>query len=105
MSVQSWVIATGLGHILKDIDRNGLITKLAGDLDGIMDDKLGSRSEGVQEDIITYVLLPLCRELMKEDVKKYVEILEEELLEARAIKPGASSGNVETRKHKPVRDE
>lgn len=64
---------------VKHIDKSGIVVRTAKELDALADEKLGLKgSERVQEQIVTQVLLPIARELMKESHERYIAILESE---------------------------
>lgn len=74
-AVSTFILATGLQMALKHVDKAGLVKKLADDLDKVADTNLAGRSERFQEDMVRTLLLPLARELMKENPDAYKEAL------------------------------
>lgn len=77
-AVSTFVLATGLKVALGHVDKAGLVKRLADDLDSIADKNLAGRSERFQQELVTTILLPLARELMKEDLDAYKRLLIEE---------------------------
>ncbi len=77
-SLEAFAIAQGLKMALGHVERSQMIAETVKQLDRLADDKLGKKSEAFQEDLVVKVLLPMCRELMKENHDRYIQVLESE---------------------------
>lgn len=77
-SLEAFAIAQGLKMALGHVERSEMIVETVKQLDRLADDKLGKKSEAFQEDLVVKVLLPMCRELMKENHDRYIQVLEAE---------------------------
>ena len=76
--LEAFAIAQGLKMALGHVERSQMIQDTVKQLDRLSDEKLGSRSEPFQQQIVQQVLLPMCVELMKENPEKLNAILEAE---------------------------
>lgn len=70
-------------NILKSDRTETYIADTADKIDALLDSKFKSKSEDLQLQVVSRVLLPLCEELLKEKPLEYVRTLEER---ARAVK-------------------
>jgi len=76
--------------ILKSDNVAEAIKTNAEKLDALIDHEFGKKSEGIQAQIIESIFLPLAAELLKEDRKKFIEIL---LKEVERIKKVEAKSN------------
>lgn len=80
MSIKSFFIAQGLVLFLNNKENKQKIKELADHIDKEADAFFGNQSENIQKNMVSNILFPLCRELLKEDSKTYLELLSKELL-------------------------
>lgn len=85
--LEAFAIAQGLKMALGHVERSQMIAETVKQLDRLADDKLGKKSEAFQEDLVVKVLLPICRELMKENITRYIAVLEREQFDASSSDP------------------
>lgn len=79
MGLTEFALSQALKMALNHIDRSNIVVKTARELDLLADEKLGEKgSESVQERLVIQILLPIARELMKENSGRYNQILEAE---------------------------
>lgn len=79
MGLTEYALTQALLMTFRHIDKSDIVLKTADELDKLADDKLGAKgSEKVQERIVTQILLPMARQLMKENHDRYIQILEAE---------------------------
>lgn len=79
MTIKSFFLANGIVLFLKNMDKKEKIKELAESIDKEADLIFQNQSEGVQQNVVQLVLLPLASELMKENPAAYAKILEDEL--------------------------
>lgn len=63
MSLKTFVVAQALLAALKTDQVQDVVTRIAFEVDKILDDNGGKRSEMIQAKIVSELLLPLCYEL------------------------------------------
>ena len=63
MSLKTFVVAQSLLAALKTDQVQDVVTKLAYEIDKLIDEQGGKRSEQIQAKIVENILLPLCYEL------------------------------------------
>jgi hypothetical protein len=80
MSLKNWAIAQGIFIGLGTVEKSGKVREIADDIDTMIDEKFPKRSEAIQKRIVQILLVPLARELMKDNVEEYNKILKSELL-------------------------
>jgi len=78
MSFTSALISHSLVWVLKSPDMANRIRMIADGIDDKLDDFDSKRSERIQKQVVRYVLLPLSKELMKEDPGSFEELVKEE---------------------------
>jgi hypothetical protein len=104
-AVSSFILATSLRLALNHVDKASLIKNLANDIDKVSDANLGSRSEKLQEDMVRLLLLPLAKELMKEDHDAYKRLLIKEAEPFREPTDGIQLTSVKRMEsHKPSKN-
>jgi len=98
-AVSSFILATSLRLALNHVDRSSLIKNLANDIDKVSDANLGKRSEKLQEDMVRLILLPLAKELMKENIDGYKALLMQETEPYRLFRENDDRGQSESRQN------
>lgn len=79
MGLTEFALSQALYMALNHVNKSGIILKTAQEFDKLTDERLGLKgSERLQEKIVTDVLLPLARELMKESRFAYQAALQSE---------------------------
>lgn len=74
-AISTFILGSTLHAALNHVDKAGLIKLLAEDIDKLADRNLSGRSERFQEDMVKTLLLPLAKELLKENPDAYKEML------------------------------
>lgn len=77
MSFKKWAIAKAIILAIKHQDYK--VVELAKAIDQKADNLLGKQSERVQQQIVEKLLLPLCKELMRETPITFQKILMDEV--------------------------
>lgn len=68
MGLTEYALSQALYMAVNHLDSSGIVLRTAVELDRMADDKLGlTGSEKLQHKIVAQVLLPMCKELLKED--------------------------------------
>ena len=90
MGFKSWAAAEAILYLVKDAKRKDLIPDLVSKIEAISKENLGGYSERIQLEVIENVLLPVCRELVKdspESGRKYQALIEAEYSRLKNINP------------------
>jgi len=77
MGLKEFILANAIIQTLELSKKRGAISNVAGRLDELIDKQFPKRSEKIQKAIVKQVLLPLCRELMIEDLDKLAVLVDE----------------------------
>lgn len=79
MGLLEYALTEALLRVVDHVDRSEIIVNTAKQLEKLADQKLGvTGSQKVQERLVIEVFLPICRELMNEDLHRFHTILESE---------------------------
>ncbi len=85
MGVKQWVGASIIINLFKTIRKSGRIHDVAQSVDAALDKAFPKHSENIQRSFGSEFLLPLGRELMREDGRTWVKVLQKEMDAARKI--------------------
>lgn len=79
MGLTEFALSQAMKMAVDHVDRSGIILKTASEIDKLADERLGATgSEAFQSKVVNQLLLPLCRELMKENPFAYQKALTDE---------------------------
>ena len=67
MGMREWGIAYGIVKLLRGANKKGGVRDLADSIDKVIDTKFPKRSENIQSALCQELLLPLIKELLKEN--------------------------------------
>ncbi len=84
-AISTFILAHSLHLALEHADKAGLVDRLADDFDKLVDYHVGKKSEGIQQQLVEDILLPLAKRLMKENPDAYKRILIEEAEPFRGV--------------------
>jgi len=74
-SLPDYILASVIMNILKGDKTEEVVRSVAATIEKYSDERFKSKSEGLQQQIVESILLPLCKELMSEDIITYKRIL------------------------------
>lgn len=78
MKLSEWLMAKAL---IKVIESGSITTKaedIAAHFDAMLDAKFKGESEALQLVTVSHILIPLCREILKEDPISFKKIIDQE---------------------------
>ncbi len=67
MGMREWGFAYGIINLLKMANKKGKVKHMADAIDKVIDQKFPKRSENIQRELVKEILLPLIKELLKEN--------------------------------------
>ena len=83
LTLPNFIIANAITMILKGKSTEDAVIKTASAIDKSIDENFVTKSELIQERIVEDILLPLSRELLKENPRQFAIILDTFMNEVR----------------------